>query len=114
MFLISTAIAARPLMIASTSASVGTGVGSVSVPAFSEESSDAVSSWTKPVPSVVRSTVGSCITIATPSRDRRTSNSTMPAPRRTASSNDGIVFSGRLDDAPRCATIAGNASARKA
>ena len=37
----------------------------------------------------------------------------MPAPSRIASSNDGMVFSGRVDEAPRCATTIGNASSGK-
>jgi hypothetical protein len=93
MFLISSATAARPLARSSTSASVGTAVDASAVPAFRRARSAAVRSCTAPEPSVVRSTVGSCITTGTPSADTRTSSSTIRAPSPIAASKEGRVFS---------------------
>ena len=52
---------------------------------------------------MVRSTEGSWRITILPSAVARTSNSTIPQPRETASAKAGIVFSGKLLEAPRWA-----------
>jgi len=76
-------------------------------PASSARTSASVSSDTHPEPSVVRSTVSSCIRTSAPSEVSWTSTSTMSAPSANAASADAIVFSGGAPapseaPAPRC------------
>src|SRR6266850_4236351 len=91
---------------AMTSSSVGT-VSPVTTPALSLRrralSSTTVRSLTAPWPFVVRSSVGSWMTITSPSLDRWTSNSMKSAPRATAFRKARRLFSGQRRAPPRCA-----------
>src|SRR5438552_5409963 len=91
---------------AMTSSSVGT-VSPVATPALSLRrralSSATVRSLTAPWPFVVRSSVGSWMTITSPSLDRWTSNSMKSAPRATAFRKARRLFSGQRRAPPRCA-----------
>ncbi|MNJ54707.1 hypothetical protein D3C77_501620 [compost metagenome] len=60
--------------------------------------------FTSPVPLVVRSTVGSCITTGTLSDVNCTSHSTTSAPNCIAALNAARVFSGNTPANPRWAT----------
>ena len=111
MFLISMSAAAFPDRHASASSSVGTSVSPPSAVAMrSRLISTRCRSRTRPDPSVVRETSGSCMTTATSSAVIRTSNSTTSAPSAMAASNAGIVFSASRADAPRCATTSRKAA----
>ena len=74
-------------------------------PASNFFKSASVNSSTLPLPSVVRSTVWSCINTNFPSLESATSNSIICAPSRIASRNAAIVFSGCESLAPRCAQM---------
>src|SRR6185369_2944379 len=100
------------------SATVSARVGSLSPmnclpnqkPASSFFSSAMVFSWAGPLPSVVRSSVSSCITRIWLSAVRLTSSSTHRAPWRCASRKLSRVFSGAAKAAPRCPITLGRSS----
>ena len=77
------------------------------VDAFSFFISSSTKSPTFPFPFVVRSTVASCMTTATPSFVKSTSNSTAFAPFFLAFLKAPSVFSGASNEAPRWAIIRG-------
>ena len=107
--LISMFTSTRPSASASTSARVGTRSPR---PASSAASCATVNPSTGPRPSVVRSTVSSCITTGTPSALSATSSSMPSDPCAMAAANAARVFSGRSIEAPRCAATANRAVAR--
>ena len=73
-------------------------------PASASRISSMVRSATRPVRSVVRSSVSSWMTASCPSAVRWTSSSMASAPASTPSRNASIVFSGACAEAPRWAT----------
>src|SRR5262249_54989149 len=64
-------------------------------------------SWTRPRPSVVRSTVGSWMTTTWPSLVSWTSNSTRSAPTSSAAAKAASVFSATWAESPRWAMMSG-------